>query len=657
MSFDWRDPYGSIVRIMASSASSLAEEKGVKLEENPEYLVSEPPRPEYGDLSFPAFRIARPLGMKSMEAASLLAERINDALKRLSLGLASVMGGYVNVRLEAPRLASMTMEAYRRLGERFGEVPAERSLRIVVEHTSANPIHPLHIGHARNAVLGDSLARLLEARGHVVQRRFYVDDMGRQVAVLAYGLRLLGFMKPEGKPDHWIGLVYAITHTLLDIRKLKDIVDELRRNGRDEETRGKIRELDELVADASELREKEPGLFDRIADAMAKDPSPERNISRLMVLYEQGDPEVKKLFREAVEKCIEGFRETLEDRMGIRFDKWDWESDLSWSGMVGRIIEEARRSPYYTTYKGSEALDFSEIQRDPEIREKLRIPSSYDIPPLILRRSDGTTLYTTRDIAYSLYKFRDFNADKVINVIAAEQRLPQIQIRLALIALGYRREAFNLIHYAHEMVSLPGVRMSGRRGRYVSLDQLLDAAVERARIEVEKRARSMAPSEADRAARIVGVGAVKYALLSIAAQKPMTFSLEEALDFERNSAPYIQYAHARAANILAKAKEDWGEGGVEWEEASAPPIRRRLLLQASRTPYIIAKAADELRPELIVSHLGRIADIFNSWYPLDPVIQEKNRGARLYKLALVDLTRHVLAKGLHLLGIEAPEKM
>ncbi len=655
------DPYGEAVRLLAREASRLLEEKGATIEEKPEYLVSPPPRPEYGDLSFPAFRLARPLGMKPVEAAKLLASRVSAASAGTVVGRVEPVGGFVNVFLDAGELARRVFEAARTLGEGFGRVPVEKPLRIVIEHTSANPVHPLHIGHARNAALGDALARLLEARGHVVQRRFYIDDMGRQVAVLAYGMMKLsekgGPTEPRGKPDHWIGLVYAVTHTLVDIRSVRRRLEEAREAGDEERVRELQEELDDLVGAAAELRERDPQLFDTLADAIMADEDPEETIARITRAYEFGEDWAVKLVRGAVEKCIEGFRETLEGRLGIRFDKWDWESDLVWGSLVGRLLEEARKSPYFTLHKEAEALDFKQLQRDPEVRERLGLPETLEIPPLILVRSDGTTLYTTRDIAYSIYKFRDFNADKVINVIAAEQRLPQLQIRLALIALGYRREAYNMIHYAYEMVNLPGVKMSGRRGRYVALDSLIDAAVQKAGEEIARRNRELGEERTREIARQVGVGAVKYALLGVNAAKPMVFNLDDTLNFERNTAPYIQYAHARASKILAKAGGGipWGE--VDYSAAEGHPARRRLLVEASRFPYIAAKAADELRPELVVEYLNGLAEIFNTWYPQDPVLAEADRGARAYKLGLVYLVKTVLRNALDLLGIPAPEEM
>jgi len=547
-------------------------------------------------------------------------------------------------------------------GDAFGHLRVEKPLRIVVEHTSANPVHPLHIGHARNAVLGDTLARMLRERGHLVQTRFYIDDMGRQVAVLVYGAKLLGEISiPEDtKPDHWLGLLYALTHTLADIEQLKKELEELRQRDEVEKYREKLRELDKLVSAASRLREKAPELFDRLAEAI-KGRDPDKEISEIMKSYEfRQDEEIVKLTRSIVTKCIQGFRETLA-KLDTGFDEWDWESDLVWSSLVGRILEKARKSPYATVHKGVLALNLQPLLEDPVIREALGVPKGYEIPPLILQRSDGTTLYTTRDIAYSIKKFREFNADKVYNVIAAEQKLPQLQVRLALIALGYRREGLNMHHYAYEMVNLPGRKMSGRRGEYITLDELIDQAIKRAQTEVEKRSPHLPPSEKEEIAEAVGTAAIRYTLASVSAPKPMTFSIDEALNFEQNSAPYILYTHARAANILAKAKTrgisiDWDN--IDYNAANENPLRRRLILQLLNYPYIFVKAADELKPELIVNYLNRLADTFNKWYTSgDSAINEPDPGKRSYKLALVQAVKTVTANALRILGIKPLERM
>ncbi len=646
-------------RLIARAVAETLRAHGVGVEERlVEYLVAEPPRPEYGDYGVPLHRWAR----EAKTDPRRLAEEAGGRLRGLAGGLLEVrvLGPYLNVVMNPVEYSRLVFEAAREAGDEYGLVKTDRPERIVVEHTSANPVHPLHIGHARNMALGDALARMLRARGHVVQTRYYINDMGLQVAVLAYGVMLLGERRiPEGvKPDHWLGLVYAITHTLADIKKVKRELEEARREGREEEAREKQRELDSLLAAAARLRERDPGLFDRILSAMERVEDPWAAIYEVVRAYEfRSDEEVVETVRWVAERALEGIRETMA-RFDALTEKWDWESDLVWSGEVAKILEEARRSPYFTLHKGAPALDLRPLQRDPEIRERLGLPKTFEIPPLILQRSDGTTLYTTRDIAYTLKKFREFNADRVINVIAAEQRLEQLQVRLALIALGYRREAFNTIHYAYEMVNLPGRSMSGRRGEYVTLDQLYEAAYAQALEEVEKRGGGLGDEEKRRIAHQVAVGAIRFALVSVSAQKPITFRLEEALSFERNSAPYLQYTHARAHNILAK----WGKP-IPWDEvdynaAAKPPEERAELVKLLAVyPHVFAKAADELRPELLAQHLLRIADVFNRWYPKDPVIHETNPGDRAFKLALVYSVRAALRSGLGVLGIPAPERM
>jgi arginyl-tRNA synthetase len=649
-------PYRVLARAVAETLWAM----GTTVEEKEiEFIVSESPRPELGDYGIPVARFAKKHGVDFKLFSQSVAERLR---KIEHVADVKQVAGYVNIVLDASVISKELFRAVLEDGESFGHLKVDKPLRIVVEHTSANPVHPLHIGHARNAALGDTLARMLRERGHVVQTRFYIDDMGRQVAVLVYGVKLLGGLSIPGnvKPDHWIGLVYALTHTLADIESLKKELEQLKEQGEEEKYRERLRELDELVAAASRLREKAPELFEKLAEAV-KGRDPDKDISEIMKSYEfRRDEEIVKLTRGVVEECLKGFKETLA-RLGIGFDQWDWESDLVWSSLVGRILEEARKSPYATTYKGALALNLQPILDDPVIRQALGVPENYEVPPLILQRSDGTTLYTTRDIAYSIKKFREFNADKVYNVIAAEQRLPQLQIRLALIALGYRREGLNMHHYAYEMVHLPGRRMSGRRGEYVTLDELIDQAVARARAEVEKRSPHLPEEEKQKIAEAVGTAAIRYTLVSVSATKPMTFNIEEALNFEQNSAPYILYTHARAANILAKAAEraisiEWDN--IDYNAANENPLRRKLVLQLFNYPYIFAKAADELKPELIVAYLNNLADTFNKWYTSgDSAINEPDPAKRNYKLALVYTAKTVIANALKVLGIKPLERM
>ncbi len=649
------DPFGRAVEELIQHARRALEDIGIEVSKDElRKLIEIPPSEELGDLALPVFRIAKRYRVKPQELASTIANYIASQRTEFITRTYSA-SGYVNTYIDAPRMSEELFKAVEALGDRYGEIRAEKPLRIVVEFVSANPIHPLHVGSGRNAALGDVLSNLLEARGHTVQRRFYINDMGRQVATLIYGYLALGRPEPppDVKPDHWLGAIYAVTCTLIDIRNLRSEVEKLKHeNPNDPELQSKLKELDELVAVAARLRDNHRELFDKLSEYISKDPDPESRISEIMKRYELGDPEVKSIVRRVIEWCLKGFRETLS-RMYIEFDAWDWESDLVWSGNVKEIIERARSTPHFTYHKGAPALTFSELLKSSEIREKLKIPKTLEIPPLILMRSDGTTLYQVRDIAYSIKKFREFSADKVINVIGAEQVLAQAQLRLALYALGYTKEAENLIHYSYEMVTLPGMRMSSRRGQYVSLDELLDMATKLSMEELRKRG-----SEDYEIARTVGAAAVKFALASVSPTKPVTLRVEDIVNFERNSAPYLLYTYARANGILLKAKQLGIEPeNPDYRAANENSKRRRLIVQLSKFPRVVAKAADDMDPEILATYLLGVADVFNSWYVEDPVIHEQDPGKRSFKLLLVKAVRTVIGKGLRIMGIKPLERM
>ncbi len=640
-------------RILARAISEVLRSHGVNVREKElEYIVNETPNPSLGDYGIPIMRYVSKLPDPE-KILEQIRNRIREVHGDIVVDVIRV-GGYLNIKMNEVNMARYLFTAIRSEKDGYGHVKADKPSRVVVEHTSANPVHPLHIGHARNAVLGDTLARLLKARGHIIQTRFYINDLGRQVAVLVYGLLKLGQTQPPPgiKIDHWYGYVYAVTHTLIDLSEIKKRIKEARTQ---EEYRDLVKEQDKLVAVLARLRERNPTVFDRLAEAISSDDEPESEIRRIMKDYEyKNNGELVEFIRRVVESCLEGFRETL-GKLDIVFDKWDWESDLSWESSVRRIVEQAKESRYAITYRGALALDLNKLlDEKPWLRQALDIKG--EIPPLILLRSDGTTLYTTRDIAYSLKKFHEFKADRVINVIASEQRLEQLQVRLSLIALGYEREGMNLLHYAYEMVNLPGRSMAGRRAEYVTLDELIDNAIVRAREEVEKRSQVRGEDERKRVAEAVGKSAIRYSLLSTAALKPLIFDINTALDFEKNSAPYIQYTYARAHNILAKHS-----GGVEWDnidytEASRGE-KRRIIMLLWQYPYVFAKAADELRPEILVSYVNKLADVFNKWYQADPVLHEPIQAKKNFKLAMTLGVKIVVGNIMDLLGLIRLERM
>lgn len=588
-------------------------------------VIEYPPREEMGDLAipFPA------LGKKPQ----------NLEVKSRFVKSHSLSGPFLNLKLDE---AQLFKELFSSLDQDYGIERVEKPRRIVVEHTSANPIHPLHIGHLRNSVIGDALVRLSKARGHEVITRFYVNDSGRQVAILIYGLSKLGYPEPpkEAKKDLWAGTVYAMTNIILEIRALTDELKTVQ----DAEYREKVTKRDELVGLASEIRSRNQDYFDRLAEAIRDDPDPEGKIADIIRKYEAGDPQIKEIVRKYVNYVLDGFRESLS-KLNITFDEFDYESDLLWSGEVKSVLRSALSSRARIEHKGTEALDLDKYLDD-EVRKELRIPAGLEIPPLVLTRSDGTTLYTVRDIAYTIKKFLTSKADQVINVIAEQQTVPQIQLRAALYLLGYPEMAKNLVHYSYSMVTLPGMTMSGRLGRYVSLDEVYEKVKQAVEEKTKDRGQVNIPE-------IVN-SAIRYALLSVSADKPITFNVGKVTNFEQNSGPYLQYTYVRAYNILSKFT---GEISLDVDYGDLAGEKRRLLLAIAKFPETFKNSADSLEPEVLVSYLRYLADTFNAWYDKERVLQEQDEKKRMTRLNLVKGVEIVMRNGLRVLGISSLTKM
>jgi len=477
-----------------------------------------------------------------------------------------------------------------------------------------------------------------------------VDDVGRQAAVIAYGYQKLGEPRPEGKPDHFIGVIYAVTSCIVEIQKLKRAVERSKQQGNEDISKLQ-KELDEWVGIAAELEAAHLQLFSTLLSKISQDKDSETTIARLNLEYEKGVKEAKTLIRRVSELCLEGFRQTLGG-IGVRYDSWDWESDFVWNGDVKKTLQQLEKTQYVFRVGGVLEFNADQVVQDLDLKALLDLREGYEVPSLTLVRADGTTLYTTRDVAYNLWKFG--KADQVINVIGMEQALAQVQLKILLCALGHVDKVKNLRHFAYSLVKLPGYKMSGRAGRYITLDETVDEAVKQAYDEVVKRSPQLPEDEKKRVSSLVGIGAIKYALVQVDPAKPVVFTWDRVLDFEKNSAPYIQYSHARAGSILRKAerKPENPDYGLLKE-----PIERDLILTLSKFPEVFVDSAENLRPNEIADYANSLADKFNTFYGALPVLKAKPPELSDARLALVEATKIVLRSALTLLGIEAPEKM
>ena len=618
----------------------------------PKITLEYPPSPEFGELSSSlCFELAKQTGEKPIEMAEKVMQSIDASQFALILSLKAAGKGYINFYVNLPEFSKLSLESITTLDTEYGFVRTDRPKKIIVEHTSANPISPIHIGQARNPILGDALASILEARGHKVFRHYYVDDVGRQAAVVAYGYQKLGKPKPEGKPDHFIGKIYTITSCITEIDRLKKEIRQAKKRGATEETSKLQQELENWTSVAAELNSRFPKLFDKLLKEVKEDENSEVKMNDLVRGYEAGEEKAKSLIREVCQICIKGLKKTLHT-VGIAFDSWDWESSFAWSSDVKRTLEKLERSPYVFRVGGVLEFDAEKVVHDLGLKEELGLREEYEVPSLTLVRADGTTLYTTRDIPYSLWKFN--RAEKVINVVGMEQSLPQLQLKLALYGLGYKDQAENLVHFAYNLVSLPGYRMSSRRGRYITLDEVIDEVIKRAHEEVSKKSPHLSDEKKRLISQLVGIGALKYALVEVDPTKPVVFTWDRVLDFEKNSAPYIQYSHARACSILRKAgrKPENPDYSLLKDK-----LERDIILTLARFPEVFTDAAKNLRPNEIADFANALADKFNKFYAALPVIKAEPKELSDVRLMLVDATRSVFRNAFSLLGIEAPEKM
>jgi len=544
------------------------------------FEIEIPPR-EIADFAVPCFPLSRILRKSPADIARELADSIDT-----SPAISRVWNeeGYLNFRVNEDMLVEKTLGAILTLKGDYG-AREKKDTRILLEHTSVNPTGPIHVGRARNPLIGDTLARCLRKCGYPVTTEYYVNDVGKQVVLLTWALENIPPDQldiPENeKEDHRLVVYYQ---------------------------------------EANRLMEEDPGVEEEVAEMLRR--------------FERGDREIIDMVRRTAERVLDGILQSLE-KVGVHIDNLVWESQFILDGSAREVVERLKKSPYSHEEGGAYYLDLAEFGihgRDTRF---------------FYTRSDGTTLYTTRDLAYHLNKFS--RADHLINVLGEDQKLGMTYLAAALKILGESRLPENVFY---SFVSLPEGRMSTRKGRTVNLDDLIAEAEERALEEVRKRRTDLGKEQMLRIARAIGRGAVRYNIVRVQPEKPMVFRWEEALNFEGNSAPFVQYAHARACSILRKAGQ--------YTRSIDPMLltedyERNLIWILARLPEVIFEAGEKRRIHLVPSYAHEVASAFNQFYAYVPVLRAGNR--RDARLSMVEATMWVLKNVLGLMGIEALEEM
>ncbi len=518
-----------------------------------------------------AFKLAKEQKRSPQEIAE---EIVAELEPRDYVGSIEVVNGYINFFVSEEFLED-TINLI--LDEDYDYGSPKIKGEVLIEHTSANPDGPLHIGHIRNSIIGDTLMRIMKKAGLNVRTQYYVNDMGRQIAITALGYMRFGIDESK-KPDH------AIVEAYIKMN----------------------RELEE-------------------------NPELEKEVEDLMIRYERGDDEAVRLFKEVVELALKGIKETLQ-KLNVQHDEFVWESEFVRNGYVDRILKMLDEKGLLKK-DGAWIIDLSDLGYEKEV---------------VVRRENGTTLYVTRDLAYHLWKNENF--ERFINVLGADHKLVGRQLQDILRLLGLKPP--EIVFF--EFVSLPEGSMSTRKGKFISADELIEKVYGEAKKIVGGK-EELNEEEKRHIARAVAIGALRFDFVKIAPEKPMVFDWQKALDFERQTASYIQYSHARCCSILRKAVES-GMPDLDFRGDLCTPLERKLVVLLSKFSYMVLRVVNELKPNVFADYILKVANTFNDFYRDHPVLKAESE-LRMHRLAIVDATRIVLRNGLELLGIEPLERM
>ncbi len=540
-------------------------------EEN--FEIERPPD-EKGDFALPCY----PLAPVLQKDPNKIAEEIVEEIELENCEIERV-GPYVNFTIEEEYLAEQTIKDTLKREEDYGNFSSKEK-SMIVEHTSANPNGPLHVGRARNPIIGDTLARIFEKLGYDVERQYYVNDIGRQMAILTWGTLNL----EEG-----------------DLPKLE-------REKEDYKLVRYYQKTSQMLEDNDELEEEIKGLINSMED---------------------GNEEIFASLKENSKKVMEGIIESLE-RLNVYLDSFKNESDFIEDDSVKEAIEKISKLEDSGEEDGALYYDVDEDNRT------------------FITRENGTNLYPARDIAYHIWKAD--RADELIDILGEDHKVHGKFIKNILETLGIQPVPDTVFH---SFVTFEGKEMSTRKGTYVTLDEFMDTAEEKAKEEILKRRDNLSDQVVEKIAEKVGISAVRYNILKVQPSKSIDFRWEEALNFQGDSAPFIQYTYTRAQGILEKTDIDVND--VKIDLSKLEQGETRLLRKIAQYPIALKRAGRDEAPHKLARYAHELAAEFNQFYRDYAVLEsEKKLNERL---AIVESFKFTMASTLETLGMKKPKKM
>ena len=566
----------------------------------------QPTRKEFeGDLTivvFPYVKLAR-------KAPDMVAKEIGDRLCERMDALTgyNVVKGYLNLSVADGYWLERLREGF--ADERYGLFAQREEAPVLIEYSSPNTNKPLHLGHVRNNLLGHSVSQILMACGHPVVQVNLVNDRGihickSMVAWLRYG----NGETPESahiKGDHLVGNYYVVFD-----KHYKEEQAELIAKGVSEE---QAAQQAPIMLEAREMLRR----------------------------WEAGDPEVRALWEKMNQWVYAGFDETYA-RLGIHFDKTYYESNTY---LLGKSLVQ-------------EGLDKGVFQRheDGSVRVNL---TDEGLDEKVLLRKDGTSVYMTQDLGTAQLRYEEFHPGKMIYVVGNEQNYHFDVLKLVLGKKLGKPFGDSIYHLSYGMVELPSGKMKSREGTVVDADDLMDDMFEEAKQSTESLGKfDFQPDEAATLYEMVGLGALKYFILKVDPAKNMLFNPAESIDFNGNTAPFIQYTHARIRSLLRKAAEQSVNVADALPDGLSPEGEEKLIVKKLyQYPQVVLAAGENLSPALIANYVYDLAKQFNHFYQETPIMRETDAAKRLLRLQISQWVANTLRNGMKLLGIDVPERM
>ncbi|MEK6949527.1 MAG: arginine--tRNA ligase, partial [Nanoarchaeota archaeon] len=514
-----------------------------------EITLEIPPKPELGDYAFPCFSLAKAYKKNPVEIAKELASKIKKSKYIIEV---KPIGPYLNFFINKNPLTEGTIKKILKEQDKFGSSNIGKKQKIILEHTSINPNASPHVGRARNALIGDSLARILRFNGYSIEVHYFVNDIGKQIAMLVLAAKGKKGLKFEGLLRLYMGIAK------------------------------KVEENKEL----------------------------EKEVLQILYKLENGDKKIIGEFKKIVGVAVKGQVSILSE-LGINYDAFDYESDYLWSRKTHEALKMLEKTGSFF---------FDKDKRF--VLDQKGFGLGMQVPVLVLTRGDGTSLYPLRDIAYALEMS---NKGSNIVVLGEDQKLYSEQINAALKLL--EKKPRGAVYYS--FVLLEEGKMSTRSGNVVLLEELMRQALDKAQEELKKRY----GKDDIKAAKVIGYGAVKYGILKVSPEKNVIFNIGQALNFEGETAPYIQYAYARISSIIRKNKNKVPS------KADFSLLDKKeeieLIKKISDFPNIVEKTANELRPSTIANYAYELAKQFNEYYHVHNILKEKDE-IKNARLVLVD---------------------